>query len=150
MVLDDPDSLGSIRREIFRKLEVQAKVVFKSDIEQMQSLGNMDKCGVFVKIEKEEMVSKYLENILEINSFDQNIFKNLHWYIFLTREDNLKMVFRYDSNVYKIIKDYVVEGATKLVETYSIEDGVRVNKLVGQWSSKKGLGNRERKVPNDD
>ena len=144
MVLDDPDSLGNIRRDVFRKLKVQSKVVFKSDIEQMQNLGSMDKCGVFVKIEKEEMVFKYLENILELNSFDQNIFKNLHWYIFLTREDNLKMVFRYDSNVYIILKDEVVDGVSKLVETYSIEEGVNVNKMVGKWSSGNGLGKREK------
>ena len=101
----------------------------------------MDKCGVFVKIEKE---FKYLENILELNSLDHNIFKNLHWYIFLTREDNLKMVFRYDSNVYIIRKDKVVDGVSKLVETYSIEEGVNVNKMVGKWSFGNGLGKREK------
>ena len=42
LVLDDPDSLGNLRRDVFRKLKVQSKVIFKSDIEQMQNLGSVE------------------------------------------------------------------------------------------------------------
>ena len=138
VVLDHPDSLGTIRRDVFRKLGVQLKVIFKNDIKQMENLGSMSKCGVFVKFERDDLVSKYLDTVLELNSFDENIFKTLHWYIFLDREKSMDQVFRYNSNVYLVLG----EGGqvTRLVETYSVEEGVQVNKIVGKWLPDIGLG----------
>ena len=141
LVLDDPDSLGSIRREVFRKVEVQSKVIYKQDIKQMDRLSVMNKCGIFVKLHKEETISKYLNSVLELNKFDKNIFKTLHWYIFLGREDSLDIVFRFDSNVFLVIEEMEREDFAKLIETYSIEEGETINKIVGRWSSKHGLGN---------
>ena len=140
MVLDDLESLGKIRRDVFRKLEVQTKVVLQNNVKDMQNMGKIDKCGVFMQFKKEEILSKYLEKVLEMNNLDQTIFKKWQWFIFLARDDSLDLVFRYDSHVYLIIEHQEQENVKILVETYSIEEGVKVNKIIGNWSLDNGIG----------
>ena len=44
------------------------------------------------------------------------------------------------TNVYLVIVEMEGESLAALKETYSIEEGVQINKIVGKWSSKNGLG----------
>ena len=99
-----------------------------------QNAFRQNKCGVFVEFEVEDRVGQYLDSVLELNNFDQNIFKSLHWYIFLAWEGELGRVFRYDSNVYLVV------GGRDIVESYSVEKGVSLNRWVGSWAFQTGLG----------
>ena len=140
VVIDDPGNLG---RDIFKQLEVQSRVVLKTDLWQMQNLTKMGNCGVFLRVKEERSVSEYINTVFQVNSLDNNIFKTLHWFIFLGNDIILDPVFRYDSNVYLVREDTEEEDIMKIVETYSIEDGVQINKDVGTWSSKHRLGDKE-------
>ena len=141
MVVQDFEGLESIRRGVLSHLEVQVKVVLVNDLNQMKNLRNMGQCGVFLELQKEESkISNYLEKLLEVNSFDENIFKKLHWFISVTREDSVQRVFKYDSQVYLVIEDSTNMNVETVVETYSIEDEIKVNKVAGNWSAEKGLG----------
>ena len=141
MIMEDFDGLASIRRDVLSNFEVQVKVVLLNDLEKMKNLWNMGKCGVFLELQKEESkISNHLEKILEINSFEENIFKNLHWFISLRKDTIVQRVFRYDSQVYLLIEDRNNRNVKTVVETYSIEEGIKVNKVAGNWSSEEGLG----------
>ena len=129
------DESGNLRRNIFKQLEVQSKVVLKTDLNQMQNLTKMGNCGVFLRIKEERSVSEYINSVFQVNSLDNNIFKTLHWFIFLSEDIILDLVFRYDSNVYLVKEDTKEENMMKILETYSIEEGVQINKDVGTWSS---------------
>ena len=140
MVIDDPGNLG---RDIFKQSEVQSRVVLKTDLWQMQNLTKMGNCGVFLRVKEERSVSEYINTVFQVNSLDNNIFKTLHWFIFLSNDISLDLVFRYDSNVYLVKEDTKEENMMKILESYSIEDGVQINKDVGTWSTKHKLGNKE-------
>ena len=43
VVVDHPHNINNIKREVFRKLSVQAKVVLNSDIQQMRLLSRQSK-----------------------------------------------------------------------------------------------------------
>ena len=104
-----------------------------------QNALRQNKCGVFVEFEVEDRVGQYLDSVLELNNFDQNIFKSLHWFIFLAWEGELGKVFRYDSNVYLVVGGRE-EGPASIVESYSVEKGVSLNRGVGSWAFQTGLG----------
>ena len=144
-ILDDLENIGSTKEDIFRQSEVQTKVILMKDIWQMQNLSRMGNCGVFLRVQDEKSVSEYLSSVLQLNSFDNNIFKTLHWFIFLNKDKSLENIFRYDSNVYLIIGDSKDGDRSQIVETYSVEAGVQINKIVGTWSSKDRLGRKSRK-----
>ena len=139
-ILDDLENLGSVRRDILRQVEVPSKFTLNRDLWQMKNLSRMGNCGVFIRFQNEKSVSEYLNSILQLNGFDNSIFKTLHWFIFLDKERSLENIFRYDSNVYLILKEDKDADMSQIVETYSVEEGVRINKNVGTWSSKDRLG----------
>ena len=143
-VLDDPEKLGSINEDIFRKSKVQTKVILKNNLLQMKNLSRMGNCGVFIRVKNEKSVSEYLNSVLWLNSFDNSIFKTLHWFIFLNKETSIEDIFRYDSNVYMILREDKDADTSQIVETYSVEEGVQTNKNVGTWSSKDRLGKGSR------
>ena len=140
MVVDSWKKLQSIRKENFGKLEVQMKVVLVSDLEKMRNLGKMGRCGVFLDLRTDEIkISNYVNTILEINNFDQDIFKSIHWFIFLTKEESVELVFKYDSKVFLLLED---GRDIKVVESYSVEDDIKINTVIGTWLSVTGtLGN---------
>ena len=139
-ILDDLENLGSVRRDILRQVEVPSKFTLNRDLWQMKNLSRMGNCGVFIRFQNEKSVSEYLNSILQLNGFDNSIFKTLHWFIFLDKETSIENIFRYDSNVYLISREDKDTDMSQIVETYSIEEGVRINKNVGTWSSKDRLG----------
>ena len=141
-ILDDAEKLGSVRRDIFRLSETPSKVILKKDLWQMQNLSRMGNCGVFLKVQDEKSVSQYLSSVLQLNSFDSNIFKTLHWFIFLNKKRSLDNIYRYDSNVYLIIGDNKGGDMRQIVETYSVEEGVKIDKKIGTWSSEDRLGRK--------
>ena len=134
------DNPGNVRREFLESLEVQYKVILKTNLWQMQNLTRMGNCGVFLSVTEDKSMSEYINNVFQVNSFDNNIFKTLHWFIFIGSDVVIDSVFRYDSNVYLLKKGTEEEGLINIVETYSIEEGVQINKHVGVWSSKHRLG----------
>ena len=141
-VLDDPEKLGSVKEDIFRKSKVQTKVILRNNLWQMKNLSRMGNCGVFIRFQNEKYVSEYLNSVLKLNGFDKSIFKTLHWFIFLDKERSLENIFRYDSNVYLISREDKDADMSQIVETYSVEEGVQINKKVGTWSSKDRLGKK--------
>ena len=108
----------------------------------MQNLSRMGNCGVFLRVQNEKSVSEYLNSVLQLNSFDNSIFKTLHWFIFLNNERSLDNIFRFDSNVYLIIGDNKGGYRSQIVETYSVEEGVKIDKKIGIWSSEDRLGRK--------
>ena len=134
-IVDDTQDLGILRKDL-KHFKLQSKVILENDLWQRQNLTRVGNCGVFLKVKSGK--SKYLNNVFQLNNVNPDIFKTLHWFIFLSKESILVPVFRYDSNV------YLITGGGKdvrnIVETYSIEEGVQVNRDVGTWSSKHGIG----------
>ena len=139
-ILDDLENLGSVHRDILRQVEVPSKFILNRDLWQMKNLSRIGNCGVFIRFQNEKSVSEYLNSILQLNGFDNSIFKTLHWFIFLDKETSIENIFRYDSNVYLISREDKDTDMSQIVETYSVEEGVRINKNVGTWSSKDRLG----------
>ena len=136
MVVDSWEMLQSIRKETFGKIEVQMKVVLVSDLGKMRNLGKMGRCGVFLNLRTDEIkISNYVNKILEINNFDQDIFKSIHWFIFLKKEESVELVFKYDSKVFLLLE---VGSDMKVVESYSIEDDIKINTVIGTWLSVAG------------
>ena len=106
VVVHNLDNSHGTTRKLYSIVNYQVKVVLFHDVEKMRNLARIGKCGIFIdRGDKDFQISQYIEKILEVNKFDHNIFKQLHWFISLEKEESLEFVFRFDSQVFLMIDD---------------------------------------------
>ena len=112
-------------------ISISIYIIFFSD------LNASNNCGIFVNIKKEELLKHFLENILQTQN-SWTLFKSHQWFIFTKNIENLKLNFRFDSQVYVIT--VTTPGTALVYETYSIDGVSIINRHVGDWTADQGLG----------
>ena len=84
----------------------------------------------------EKSFEQFLENLIEENTQlgDTNVFKSHLWFIFAKKKENLRLIFRFDSQV-----QFIKTGTIKFMEvyeTYIIYGSNIINRQIGQWTKK--------------
>ena len=130
----------AVTKHVYEQMHMDVQIINYKDLDKMKIFDKMPKCGVFVQIENEDKVGHFLKEVKQENDIDGTLFTKTHWFIFLSKDISLEMVFRFDSKVFIIQRINKDKNSYKILETFSIDQSSIITQVVGDYSTDYGLG----------
>jgi len=129
----------AVTKHVYEQMHMDVQIINYKDLDKMKIFDKMPKCGVFVQIENEDKVGHFFKEVKQENDIDGTLFTKTHWFIFLSKDISLEMVFRFDSKVFIIQRINKDKNSYKILETFSIDQSSIITQVVGDYSTDYGL-----------